>query len=201
MAMGLARTAATADSSYPNPARLPGNDEGGTMASASGDQPRIPVDPDVDLGGPEQLGTVARRRPAPPVEPAVVVALGLGGMLGAVSRYALSLALPTHTGRFPWGTLLVNLSGAAALGFVLIVVIEQFPRTRLVRPALGTGFIGAYTTFSTLEAEAALLVRDGHAQAAATYLVASVVAGVMAVWLGMTSARFAVRRARRRHER
>ena len=83
-------------------------------------------------------------------------------MLGAVSRYAISLALPSEPGRFPWGTFLVNVTGSFVLGFLLVVLLEQFPRGRLARSVIGTGFIGAYTTLSTFVVKAVELVRDGH---------------------------------------
>ncbi len=166
------------------------------MASASDDGPRIPLDPDVDLGPGDGLHPLARGRRARQVQAVIVVALGCGGVLGAVSRYALSLAVPTETGRFPWGTFLVNVSGSAVLGFILILVIEQFPRGRLARPVIGTGFIGAYTTFSTFMVEAVLLIRDGRPWDAIAYLAGSVAAGLLAVWIGMTSARLVLRAER-----
>ncbi len=125
-----------------------------------------------------------------------MVALAIGGVLGAVSRYAISLALPTETARFPWGTFVINVSGSAALGFILVLVIEHFPRGRLVRPVIGTGFLGAYTTFSTFTVEAVDLVRAGHTGLALAYLAGSALAGLLAVWTGMTSARLALRAER-----
>lgn len=166
------------------------------MASASDDVPRTPLDPDVDFGSGDGPDPLARRRRARQVQAIIVVALGFGGVLGAISRYAISLALPTQTDRFPWATFVVNISGSAVLGFILILLIEQFPRGRLARPVIGTGFIGAYTTFSTFMVEAILLIRDGHPQDAAVYLAASVIAGLAAVWLGMTSARLVLRAER-----
>jgi CrcB protein len=126
----------------------------------------------------------------------IVIALAFGGVLGAVSRYAISLALPTETARFPWGTFLINVSGSAALGFILVLVIEHFPRGRLVRPVIGTGFLGAYTTFSTFTVEAIDLVRAGHPETALAYVAGSVLAGLVAVWTGMKSARVAMRAER-----
>jgi CrcB protein len=164
------------------------------MASASDDDPRIPLDPDVDFGVDDRLGPFGRRRRPVQVEGTIVVALALGGALGALSRYAISLAVPTEAGRFPWGTFLINISGSAVLGFLLILVIERFPRDRLARPVIGTGFIGAYTTFSTFMVEAVLLVRAGRSEDAAAYLVASVIAGLAAVWTGMSAARLVLRR-------
>jgi CrcB protein len=170
------------------------------MASAGDDTPRIPIDPDVDFEPAEAAEPGHSQRRTRRSEAVIVVALACGGVLGAVSRYGISLALPTETGRFPWGTFLINVSGSAALGFLLVLVIERFPRGRLARPVLGTGFLGAYTTFSTFTVEAIDLVRAGHAGTAVAYLAASVFAGLLAVWAGMTSARMGLRAERRLQE-
>ena len=119
----------------------------------------------------------------------------LSGELSGRPRYAISLALPTETGRFPWGTFVINVSGSFVLGFLLIALIEQFPIGRLARPVIGTGFIGAYTTFSTFMVEAVLLVRAGDPGLAVAYLGASLVVGHGAAWVGMLDARGSFSRA------
>ena len=161
------------------------------MEPAGADLP--PIRPHVTTEAGEDVSPTNPRRRSRQVQTVIVVSLGLGGVFGAVSRYALSLALPTETDRFPWGTFLINISGSAVLGFILILLREQFPEGRLARPIIGTGFIGAYTTFSTFMVEAVLLIRDRHPLDAAFYLCASVVAGLAAVWMGMTAARVAIR--------
>jgi fluoride exporter len=123
----------------------------------------------------------------------MVIALGCGGVVGALARYSVSLALPGQTGRFPWGTFVINVSGSAVLGFLLILLIEQFPRGRLARPVIGTGVIGAYTTFSTFVVDAVLLARADKILTAVIYVLASVVFGLLAVWLGMVTARVILR--------
>jgi len=159
---------------------------------------RLPLDPDVDFESDVEVAAHGLRRGSRHSQAIIVGALALGGVLGAVSRSGVALALPAETDRFPWGTFLVNVSGSAALGFILILVLERFPRGRLARPVLGTGFLGAYTTFSTFMVEAVELVRAGHPATAASYLGASVVAGLVAVWIGIASARVALRAERRR---
>jgi CrcB protein len=169
------------------------------MASVGDGAPhiaRIPLDPDVDFGPEGEAKPGQSQRRTRRAEAVIVIALACGGVLGAVSRYAISLALPTETARFPWGTFLINVSGSAALGFILVLVIEHFPRGRLVRPVIGTGFLGAYTTFSTFTVEAVDLVRAGHAGTALAYLTGSVFAGLLAVWAAMASARVALRAER-----
>lgn len=131
-----------------------------------------------------------RRRHA---QRAIIVAVAFGGIFGALLRYWLSMMFPTVTGQFPWITFVINVSGSAVLGFLLILLTEQFPRGRLTRPVIGTGFCGAYTTFSTYTVEALLLVRDHRSMTAAVYVLASLVAGLLAVWLGITIARVTVR--------
>jgi CrcB protein len=123
----------------------------------------------------------------------VLLALGCGGAVGAIARYAVTLALPISDGRFPWNTFLINVSGSLLLGFLLILMTEQFPRGRLVRIFFGTGVIGAFTTFSTFEVDALLLFRGHHVATGLWYVAASVAAGLVALWLGIAIARLLIR--------
>ncbi len=151
----------------------------------------LPVDPDL-LCEDQPAARPARRR----ADLLLVGAVAAGGAAGAVVRYAVSLAMPTGAGQFPWATFLINLSGSFLLGLLLVLVMEQFPRGHLARPLIGTGFIGAYTTFSTMSVEAVLLIRDHHLAVATAYLGASLVGGLVCVWLGMLGARLGVRAER-----
>jgi fluoride exporter len=166
------------------------------MTSAGDDFPYIPFDPDIEFGPSRDVNPLHRLRRTRRVEAIIVIALACGGVVGAVSRYAVSLALPTEPARFPWGTFVINISGALLLGFILILIIEQFPRGRLARPVIGTGFLGAYTTFSTFTVEAVEVMRDGHPGTAIAYLAGSVFVGLLAVWIGMTTARLILRAER-----
>lgn len=151
----------------------------------------------------QRRGTSARRRPAPGSRRAhaeVLAALGIGGMSGAVGRYTVSVALPTPVHGFPWATFLVNVSGSVVLGFLLVVLLEQFPRSRIAGPLLGSGFLGAFTTFSTFSVEAVQLVRHGRLAGAAAYVAASAAAAILAAAAGVAAARIAMgveRRLRR----
>lgn len=127
----------------------------------------------------------ARRRS----DPAVVAAVAAGGALGTAARYGVGQAVAVAPGTFPWATLWTNVSGSLALGLVLAVVLERFPPTRFVRPFVATGFLGAYTTYSTFAVETDLLVKDGHGAVAAAYVAGSLVAGCAAVWAGTWLAR------------
>ena len=155
--------------------------------------PRQPMDPDVGVDPLDGHGTGRSRTRGRRAQTLIVIALACGGVAGAVSRYAVSLAVPSTTGQFPWGTFLINVTGSVALGFLLVLVIEQFPRGHLARPVLGTGFLGAYTTFSTFMVDAANLIRSHHAGIAIAYLAASLMVGIGGVWIGMTAARLAIR--------
>ncbi|HEV8627410.1 MAG TPA: fluoride efflux transporter CrcB [Acidimicrobiia bacterium] len=130
----------------------------------------------------------ARRR-----DPRVMAAVALGGALGAPARYGISLAVHVTPGTFPWGTFWTNVSGSFALGFFLALVLERFPPTRYLRPFVATGFLGAYTTYSTFAVETDLLVRNGHLSVAFVYVLASFGAGLTAAWVGALLTRIAPR--------
>ncbi|MCU1493907.1 MAG: CrcB family protein [Acidimicrobiaceae bacterium] len=115
------------------------------------------------------------------------------GALGAVARYELERALPSRAGQYPWGTFWVNVSGSLAIGFVLVLLSDRFPRARLARPLIATGFLGAYTTFSTYAVEAVDLSRGHHVATAVAYALSSLIAGGVAVVIGMALARLAGR--------
>jgi CrcB protein len=138
----------------------------------------IPIDPDVDVAP-------VRARP----DPRLVLAVAAGGAIGGPTRYGLSQLIVAPPGGFPWATFWTNVSGSLVLGFALIFLLERFRPSRYLRLLIGTGFCGAYTTFSTFSVETDVLVKDGHALTAVAYVVASLVAGLAAVVIGMTIAR------------
>jgi fluoride exporter len=127
----------------------------------------------------------------------VPAAVAVGGALGAPARYGISLAVHITPGTFPWGTFWTNLSGSFALGLVMAFLLERFPPSRYLRPFVATGFLGAYTTYSTFAVETDLLVRNGHAAVAAAYAGASLVGGFGAVWIGLSLRRAVPTRRRR----
>jgi fluoride exporter len=128
---------------------------------------------------------MSRRRPPD------LVAVAFGGMLGAPARYGLSRLWPTTGNAFPWSTLLINLTGSAALGCFVVLALARFPRLRPLRPLVATGFLGAYTTYSTFAVETDLLIQHFHAGTAFIYVLASLVGGVLAAATGMATARWA----------
>ena len=119
----------------------------------------------------------------------MVTAIGVGGFLGSVGRYELTLAWPVHRGGLPWATFAVNASGSFLLGLVLTMVLERWGPANFARPFFCVGVLGAWTTMSTFAVETDLLVRDGHPGVAATYVAATVGAGLALAWLGISVAR------------
>jgi fluoride exporter len=115
----------------------------------------------------------------------VLVAIGAGGALGSVARYEVAVAVPTAVGEFPWATYLVNVTGSLALGVVMTLVIERWPPTRYVRPFVGIGVCGGYTTWSTFMTDSTLLVRGGHLAMAVGYLAATLICGLAATMAGI----------------
>jgi fluoride exporter len=108
----------------------------------------------------------------------LLLGIGLLGGVGAVARFLLDGAVTARAGSgFPWGTLAVNLSGAFALGLLVGVADDTY---RL----LGTGLLGAYTTFSTWMLESHRLGEDGRLRVGALNFALSLAAGIAAVWLG-----------------
>ena len=134
-----------------------------------------PVDPDVDLHVPLDRGELVRHHVS------VLAAIAAGGAVGALARQLVSEAWPATPGAFPWGTFLVNVSGSLLIG-VLIAVLGLLPaHHRLVRPFLGVGVLGGFTTFSTYAVQSHELVRSGHPVLAMAYLGGTVLAALLAV--------------------
>jgi CrcB protein len=125
-----------------------------------------------------------------------LVAVMVGGALGALARWAVELAVPS-VGGFPLATLLINVSGAFGLGLLGVLLLERLPPTRYLRPLLGIGFLGAYTTFSTMAMEGVRLLDGGRPGLAVGYWAATLLVGQMAGVWGMWLGR--LRLPRRRH--
>jgi len=113
----------------------------------------------------------------------VVGAVSGGGALGAVARYTAGLAWPTTTAAFPWTTLVVNTLGCAAIGLLMVNVVERWPHRRLLRPFWGTGVLGGFTTFSTYAVDVQHLASSGRWATATAYLVLTPVLAVLAAAL------------------
>jgi CrcB protein len=135
------------------------------------DQPEHPpVDPDVP---PDEVTT--------PPHAAVLVAVAAGGVLGALARYGAQRAWPAGRGDFPWTVLCVNLAGCALIGVLMVLVTERRPVSPLLRPLLGTGVLGGFTTFSTYSVDLQRLLADGRAAQAFGYGAGTLIGAVLAV--------------------
>ena len=122
-----------------------------------------------------------------------LVWIAIGGAEGALSRYIVDGAIATFArGAFPWGTFVINLSGSFALGLLFALATERgvLPR-RSAAPAM-IGFLGAYTTFSTLMLESWRLAEDGAIGLALVNVGASVALGMIALFVGLTVGRAAL---------
>jgi len=109
----------------------------------------------------------------------------LGGGTGALARFAAGSAIMSRFGgRFPLGTLVINVSGSFAIGFLMTLLTERYQLDPAWRLLLVVGFLGGYTTFSSFEWETFASVRDGQLWSGLLNIVASVVLGYVAVWLG-----------------
>lgn len=119
-----------------------------------------------------------------------LLAVGAGGFLGAIARWGVSLLVARYWTRdFPLGTLLINVTGSFVLGLFSTLAAEKLALGPGWRLFVATGFVGAYTTFSTFEYETQRLVETGAAAWAFLYVMASVAAGFAAVRLGVALAR------------
>ncbi|MDB1086618.1 CrcB family protein [Streptomyces sp. ACA25] len=139
-------------------------------------------------GSPARAARQGRRLPGGSEVP-VVAAVSLGGGLGAAARYGATLVWPTGTDGFPWTMLAVNALGCALLGVLMVLITEARTAHPLVRPFLGTGVLGGFTTFSLFAEDIERLVGGGQARPALAYLGLTLVAALAAVWLGATAAR------------
>jgi len=126
-----------------------------------------------------------------------ILLVALGSAAGGLSRWGVAAAAGRLLGTsFPFGTLLINVSGSLFIGWFFTLVSERLPlgegawlRPDDLRLLVAVGFTGAYTTFSTFEWEASSLARDGESVLATVYLVGSVALGLVAVRLGIALAR------------
>jgi fluoride exporter len=146
----------------------------------------VPVtsDPDVGLH-------VARQRRQRAVDPGVLAVIAVGGVVGSEARYALHVWSPGGDGGWPWGTWWANTAGSLLLGALMVVLTELTSPHRLLRPFLGVGVIGGFTTFSTVMVEVPGLMAAGRPGMALGYLVGTAVAALVAVAVGVTVIRVA----------
>jgi CrcB protein len=138
--------------------------------------PGFPVDPDV---------TPESDVPPPRIHTTAIVAVAVGGALGALARWSVAQALPPDLGSFPWSTLVANVLGCFLIGVLMVLVIERWPDHPMIRLFFGTGVLGGFTTFSTYAVDTRDLLSAGHPAAALTYVAGSLVLGLAAVVVGL----------------
>ncbi|WP_129841656.1 CrcB family protein [Streptomyces sp. RFCAC02] len=123
----------------------------------------------------------------------VVAAVSVGGAIGACGRYGAGLLWSTPAPGFPWTTLLVNITGCAAMGVLMVLITDLRSPHRLVRPFLGTGILGGWTTFSTWSQDLERQLDDGRAAAALAYAGLTLAGALLAVTLAATGTRALIR--------
>ncbi|WP_371582748.1 fluoride efflux transporter CrcB [Streptomyces sp. NBC_01314] len=156
------------------------------MPAPHPDGPEASPSPDAPVADPP--------RPAPWHGQAPVVAVvAVGGGIGAAARYGAALLWPTSAAGFPWTTFWVNVVGCFVIGLFMVAITEVWTVHRLVRPFLGTGVLGGFTTFSTYAVDIQRLMEEGRPGTALAYLAATLLAALTAVWLAAATARRVLR--------
>jgi CrcB protein len=143
-----------------------------------------PIDPDVDIDL-HRAGPGGRGRD----EATVLGVIATGGAIGATARYLIGQEWPTPTGAFPAGTLAINVLGCALIGVLMVLSTEVWSRQRLIRPFLGTGVLGGFTTFSAYTVDIQRLVAGAHVSTALLYLAVTPIGALLAVWVTATATR------------
>jgi CrcB protein len=116
--------------------------------------------------------------------------VAIGSAVGGVIRYLLGGAIQRAlAASFPVGTLVINVTGSALLGFIFRYALETPAVTPEIRALLGVGFCGGYTTFSTFSYETLTLLEDGDWRRAGLYVGVSLLGSVLAAFLGFMAAR------------
>ena len=150
---------------------------------AEGQDGIAPGRPRLDAGGtPDLLDETVL--PLLGLSATTLVAVFAGAALGTSARYLLAAHHAVAVGGFPWVTLLVNLTGSFAIGLIVPVTERLTTRVPVARPLLVIGFLGGWTTYSTLAVDATLLAKHGDAGACLAYLAATVAGGLALVVAG-----------------
>ena len=143
------------------------------------------TDPDPAAVDPDAVAAGGRAQPR---LGAVVAVVAIGGIVGAEARYGLSVGLPHAPGAWAWSTLLANVTGCLLIGVLMVLVTERI-RHPLVRPLLGVGVLGGYTTFSTYTTDTLAAFGAGHIGPALLYLALTPVLAVAAAAVGVAGTR------------
>lgn len=152
----------------------------------------LPVDPDVELLQAAPLGALLREHAG------LLPSIAAGGALGSLARWGVDQVVAGSS--YPWATFLINVSGCLLLGVLMAFVLDVWAHRRYLRPLLGVGFLGGFTTFSTFALETRHLVVSSHALLAVVYVVGSVAAGFAAALTGLAGGRWAIDRGQAARE-
>jgi fluoride exporter len=117
------------------------------------------------------------------------VGIAVAGAFGALARYGLEGLISRRAALFPWGTFVVNVTGALVLGFVFTLLTDRLTVAPWIRSTIAIGFLGAYTTFSTFSYETFRMAEDRAYGLAAANAFGSLAAGLLAVYVGVVAAR------------
>lgn len=120
---------------------------------------------------------------------AITAAVAIGGAIGALARWLLQASVPIPPGGFPTATFGINVGGCLLMGVLVVLVIEAREAHPILRPFLGVGVLGGFTTFSTYVVEAHQLLVGHHLGLAVLYLIATILAALLAVLLGLAVTR------------
>jgi CrcB protein len=140
----------------------------------------LPVDPDVV------------RRPSRADHPRrwdIALVIAAGGAIGGAMRHGVSLLVDPWADAFPWGTFVENVAGCLLLALLMVYLIDVAPPSRYLRPFLGVGVLGGFTTFSAYMNETRELLLAGRPGIAFGYVAATLVVGLTATWTGLRLAR------------
>jgi CrcB protein len=122
-------------------------------------------------------------------DPRELAAIFLGGAAGALLRVWLGITFVNSASGWPWTIFAINVSGCLALGYLATRLQERLPQSTYRRPLLGTGFCGAYTTFSTVQIELVAMLEHDRYGLAAGYAAVSIAAGYLALWIATAGVR------------
>lgn len=124
-------------------------------------------------------------------------AVALGGAIGALARYGLTVAFPTSPGSFDLATFIANIVGGLLIGVLMVIVTEVAPGISMIRPFFGIGILGGFTTFSTYIVDIGRAANAGATLLAVVYAFATMTAALLAAALGMYATRRALVGSRR----
>ena len=123
----------------------------------------------------------------------VYLAIAFGGALGAMSRYWVSTKTYVWLGTdFPFGTLMVNITGSFVMGFLALLFTQKVNLTEELKFALLVGFLGSYTTFSTFALDGLQALQNGAMMKLVMYVLLSVFGSLLGVWAGYLGARLLI---------